>query len=123
MTASGDASLRLVESGTVQPVNLDLIVSSLVLHHVRRLQPVLEGLAGMLDPGGHLAVADLDAEDGSFHGHRHDFDGHDGFDRDDQARSLESAGLGDVVVSDCTQIVREGTAYPVFLATARKPVG
>jgi putative spermidine/putrescine transport system substrate-binding protein len=27
VTASGDASLRLIESGTVQPVNLDLIES------------------------------------------------------------------------------------------------
>lgn len=103
------------------PGRFDLVVSSMVLHHVRDLRPVLAGLVGMLDPGGHLCVADLDREDGSFHGHRHDFDGHDGFDRDELARSLEAAGLTDVVVSDCGHVLREGTAYPVFLATARKP--
>lgn len=103
------------------PGRFDLVVSSMVLHHVGDLRPVLEGLAGMLDPGGHLAVADLDREDGSFHAHRHDFHGHDGFDRDKLAASLEDAGLVDVVVSDCGQILREGTPYPVFLATARKP--
>lgn len=105
------------------PGRFDIVVASLVLHHVRTLKPVLEGLVSMLEPGGHLCIADLDAEDGSFHGHRHDFDGHDGFDRDTLARSLESAGLADVVVSDCTTILREGTPYSVFLATARRPPG
>ena len=112
-----------LEVQSAPPGRFDVIVSSLVLHHVRNLRPVLEGLVELLEPGGHLCIADLDAEDGSFHGHRHDFDGHDGFDRDDLARSLESAGLGDVVVSDCTEVVRAGPANPVFLATARKPAG
>ncbi|GGK73283.1 class I SAM-dependent DNA methyltransferase [Ornithinimicrobium pekingense] len=111
-----------LEHQTAPPGRFDLIVSSLVLHHVRTLRPVLEGLVSMLEPGGHLCVADLDAEDGSFHGHRHDFDGHDGFDRGDLSRSLEAAGLTDVVISDCTTILREGRPYSVFLATARKPV-
>lgn len=104
------------------PGRFDLIVSSLVLHHVRKAQHVVEALTGMLDPGGYLCIADLDAEDGSFHGHDHDLDVHHGFDRDELARSLESAGLSDVVVSDCTQIMRDGRPYQVFLATARKPV-
>ena len=110
-----------LEHQTAPPGRFDVIVSSLVLHHVLTLAPVLEGLTSMLEPGGTLCIADLDAEDGSFHGHRHDFHGHDGFDRDELARSLESAGLTDVVVSDCTTILREGTPYSVFLATARKP--
>jgi SAM-dependent methyltransferase len=110
-----------LEHQSAPPGRFDVIVTSLVLHHVRTLPPVLAGLVELLDPGGYLCIADLDAEDGSFHAHRHDFDGHQGFDREDLARSLESAGLRDVVVSDCTEVVKEGTAYPVFLATARRP--
>ena len=110
-----------LEVQTAPPGRFDLIVSSLVLHHVRRLDLVLEGLAGMLDPGGHLAVADLDAEDGSFHGHDSDLEVRHGFDREELTKALRSAGLTDVVISDCTHVVRDGRPYPVFLATARKP--
>jgi ubiquinone/menaquinone biosynthesis C-methylase UbiE len=96
----------------------DLIVSSMVMHHVRRLPEVLEAFAGMLADGGHLCIADLDREDGSFH--THDFDGHHGFDRGELATSLEQAGLVDVTITDCTRIAREGVMYPVFLAIARE---
>ena len=47
--------------------------------------------------------------------------GHDGFDREELTRRLEAAGLVDVVVSDCGQILREGTPYSVFIATGRTP--
>lgn len=96
----------------------DLIVTSLVLHHVRDLDSVLAGFAQLLVPGGYLAVADLDAEDGSFHDH--DFDGHHGFDRGELTGRLTSAGFADVRMQDCTRIDRDGTGYSVFLATARR---
>jgi predicted TPR repeat methyltransferase len=97
----------------------DLVVASMVLHHVRDLPTVLGGLVGLLAPGGHLAVADLDREDGSFHGHG--FQGHEGFERAELAAGLLRAGLVDVGTADCGSITREGTAYPVFLATGRRP--
>ena len=96
----------------------DLIVSSMVMHHVRRLPEVLAAFARMLADGGHLCLADLDREDGSFH--THDFDGHHGFDRGELATALEQAGLVDVTITDCTRIIREGVMYPVFLAIARE---
>jgi ubiquinone/menaquinone biosynthesis C-methylase UbiE len=98
----------------------DLIVTSLVLHHVHALEQVLVRFAGILEPGGYLCIADLDREDGSFHGH--DFDGHHGFDRTELAEQLADAGLVDVSVRDCTDFVREGVTYSVFLAVARLPV-
>jgi len=98
----------------------DLIVSSMVMHHVRELPVVLAAFAELLVEGGHLCIADLDREDGSFH--THDFDGHHGFDRGELAKALEQAGLVDVAVTDCTHITREGVRYPVFLATAREGV-
>ncbi len=97
----------------------DLVVVALVLHHVHGLDRVLGELAGLLRPGGHLCIADLDREDGTFHGH--DFDVHQGFDRAELAERLTRAGLTDVTVEDCTELVREGVTYSVFLAVARRP--
>lgn len=105
----------------VQPApaeTFDLIVTSLVLHHVRDVEAVLAGFAELLASGGYLCIADLDAEDGSFHDH--DFDGHHGFDRDELIALLVAAGFTDTVVQDCTRIERDGVPYSVFLATARR---
>ena len=107
-----------LEHQPVPPERFDVIVSSMVMHHVRRLPEVLAAFAGMLADGGHLCIADLDREDGSFH--THDFDGHHGFDRGELATALEQAGLVDVTITDCTRITREGVMYPVFLAIARE---
>lgn len=110
-----------LEHQAPMPGRFDVVVASMVLHHVRTLKPVLEGLVSMLEPGGHLCVADLDAEDGSFHEGSHGVEVHHGFDRSSIARDLERAGLEGVVVSDLTRILRDGVPYGVFLATARTP--
>ncbi|MFZ6003237.1 MAG: class I SAM-dependent DNA methyltransferase [Actinomycetota bacterium] len=93
----------------------DLIVTVLTLHHVHDLARVLAGFASLLVPGGHLCIADLEQEDGSFHGA--DFDGHHGFDRTALASDLANAGFTDTTFTDCTQLERDGRTYPVFLAT------
>ncbi|WP_431473111.1 methyltransferase domain-containing protein [Ornithinimicrobium sp. W1665] len=107
-----------VEMQQVPQERFDLIVGSLVLHHVQQLDAALAALADLLTPGGHLCIADLDSEDGSFH--QHDFDGHHGFDRVALAADLEAVGLTDVRVEDCTTIEKDGGTYRVFLATARR---
>lgn len=112
-------SLDLTEQGPPQE-SFDLVVTSLVLHHIQDLGPVLAGFRAMLAPGGQLAVADLDSEDGSFHAHLHDFDGHDGFDRAGLSEQLEQVGFSDVRVSDASTVVKHGTTFPVFLALARR---
>lgn len=96
----------------------DLIVTVLVLHHIRDLTTVLRGFAGLLAPGGHLCIADLEHEDGTFHGA--DFDGHHGFERPALTTDLHRAGFADVRFSDCTELVRDGVAYRVFLATCMR---
>lgn len=110
-----------LENQPLPEERFDLIVSSMVMHHVRQLDVVLRAFAGLLAPGGHLCIADLDKEDGSFHDH--DFDGHHGFDRAELTGSLEEAGFTDVSVGDCGHIVREheDATYGVFLAAARTP--
>lgn len=107
-----------LETQPVPTDRFDLVVTSNVMHHVQDLDTVLSGFAELLAPGGHLCLADLDREDGSFHDH--DFDGHQGFSRDDLAARLESTGLTDVRVGDAGTVLKNGRDYPVFLATARK---
>ncbi|MGD6980147.1 MULTISPECIES: class I SAM-dependent DNA methyltransferase [Citricoccus] len=108
-----------LEAGSTPDERFDLIVASLVLHHVHDIPRVLSGFRTLLEPGGHVAIADLDTEDGSFHAHLHDFDGHPGFDRHQLAQWLVRGGFEDVSVEDFTTIDKDGTSFPVFLATAR----
>lgn len=96
----------------------DLVITSNVMHHVQDLDTVLAGFVELLDRGGHLCLADLDREDGSFHDH--DFGGHHGFSRDELAARLETAGFTDVRTGDAGVIVKDGRDYSVFLAAARK---
>lgn len=97
----------------------DLIVTVLTLHHLPGLEAVLSNFAALLASGGHLAIVDLDHEDGTFHGH--DFDGHHGFDHDSLGAQLGRAGFTGVAFRPCHHVVREGRPYPLFLATATRP--
>ena len=96
----------------------DLIVTVLALHHLPQLEPVLSNFATLLAEGGHLAIVDLDEEDGTFHGDG--FDGHHGFDHDALADDLRKAGFTDVSFQRCHHIVRDGRTYPLFLATGTR---
>ncbi len=46
---------------------VDLIMSAMALHHIADISSLLHILAALLSPGGYMALADLDTEDGSFH--------------------------------------------------------
>lgn len=94
----------------------DLIVTVMALHHIVDLARVLASFAALLAPGGHLCIADLDHEDGSFHGEG--FAGHHGFRRAELADRLAAAGFGEATFQDCHEMVRDGVAYGVFLAVA-----
>ena len=106
------------------PANaFDLVASSMVLHHIPEVAPVLARLRPCLRPGGWIALADLDVEDGSFHA---DMSGvfHKGFDRSTIRRWLTAAGFSHVVVRDAHRIMRtaaDGTTreYGVFLAVGQ----
>jgi predicted TPR repeat methyltransferase len=96
----------------------DLIVTVLVLHHIPTLEPVLDAFAQLLVDGGHLCVADLEAEDGSFHGDG--FEGHHGFERNQLRAQLQRAGFVDVTFTPCGDVMRPHGPFPMFLATARR---
>lgn len=94
----------------------DLVCSLMALHHVPDTAGLLRSLAGLLAPGGVACLADLDAEDGSFHGPGVDV--HRGFERAALGRLLEAAGFARPRFETVFEVRREGRTYPVFLATA-----
>ncbi len=104
--------------------SFDLVCSSMVLHHLRDTPAALQRIVAALRPGGWLALADLETEDGSFHPdpagvHHH------GFAPENIACWLSAAGCTDIALSTAYTIVKPdatGTQhrYPVFLATARR---
>ena len=103
--------------------SFDLIVSSMVLHHLPEVTKVLKHLRPALRPGGWIALADLDTEDGTFHA---DPTGiyHHGFERTTVCRWLEENGFTTTDSREAYRITRPGSdgvprTYPVFLVTAR----
>ena len=99
----------------------DLVASAMTLHHVADVDGLLRKFFALLAPGGRIALADLDAEDGSFHGPDAPGVHHLGFDRAALARQLADAGFADVRFSDAARNEKNGRVYVVFLTAARKP--
>ena len=122
-----DVETRLLDLEAQPPaddVAADLIVSAMTLHHIADLPKLLRAFHQWLRPGGCLALADLDTEDGSFH---QDAAGvhHFGVDRNWLAAQLMELGLRDVRAATVHVIERPDGAgslkrYPVFLVSAHK---
>ncbi|MFH5885917.1 class I SAM-dependent methyltransferase [Halalkalibaculum sp. DA3122] len=103
----------------------DLVYTMMTLHHIPETQLILNQFYELLNPGGYLCVADLDKEDGSFHGH--DVDNvHKGFDREDLARLVEKQGFTDISFKTAYRMEKEineqgeTKTFPVFLMVAQK---
>jgi len=76
----------------------------------------------LLKKDGFLCVADLDKEDGSFHGLG--FDGHNGFERDSLKKLAEEAAFREisfVTAMTMERAVADGSlrSFPIFLMTAK----
>lgn len=113
------------ENGAHATGSYDLIVSSMVTHHVPDTAALFAEWFRLLNPGGQIAFADLDTEDGAFHG---DNTGvfHLGFDRTHLRKLLQEAGFSEIHDSTATSVKKEvegqGTReFPIFLIVARKP--
>jgi len=104
------------------PQHFDLIVTAMTLHHVPDTDHILRVFHDLLKPGGYLCIADLDQEDGSFHGP--EIDVHHGFDQAELGRRTVQAGFADVQFQTVFTITKERETgardYPVFLMTGRR---
>ncbi len=118
----------------MQPIQLDLMVDPLpaehfqliytvmTLHHIADTDRMLRTFYDLLDTPGYLCVADLDAEDGSFH--QEEFHGHQGFDRVELAAQARSIGFTDIGFSTVFHMIKDidgvNKDFPLFLMVTRK---
>ncbi|MDO8958953.1 MAG: methyltransferase domain-containing protein [Rhodocyclaceae bacterium] len=100
----------------------DLIYTLMTFHHISDTEKLLRDMHTLLASPGYLWVADLDAEDGSFHGP--EFAGHKSFDRGELKRKAEDAGFRDIGFTTVFHMqIGDGpqqTEFPIFLMVARK---
>jgi SAM-dependent methyltransferase len=92
----------------------------MTLHHVPDTAALFKEWRTLLLPGGRVCFADLDEEDGSFHG---DNTGvfHKGFGRGHLKGLLAGAGFSDIRDVTAATVKREnGREFPVFLIIARR---
>lgn len=117
--ADGRAEVRDLVAEPLPPACCDVAVSAMAFHHLDDPAAMLTALAACLVPGGWLAIADLETEDGSFHDHpvpQH------GFDPPSFLAMVAQAGFTDLRHERVHAIVRppDPRAYPVFVAWGRK---
>lgn len=95
-----------------------LVCTLLTLHHFLDTPKILKDFFTLLNSPGYLCVADLDKEDGSFHGDG--FTGHNGFNRDALAAAAHQAGFSNVRFKEAFKIIKNQREYSVFLMAAKK---
>jgi SAM-dependent methyltransferase len=121
-------------SAGMTPVQLDLsvdpppaeryqlIYTLMTLHHIPDTDRMLRAFYQLLDAPGHLCVADLDKEDGTFH--EDEFHGHPGFDRDELGAKARHAGFKHIRFTTVFHMRKEAAGavkdFPLFLMIARK---
>ena len=111
---------QLLDEPTAARFNL--ITSAMTLHHIQDIVPLLRSFHARLQPGGYVALADLETEDGTFH---EDPTGvfHSGFSREGLAELLGLAGFSSISVRSVTEIRKGERRFPVLLATATHRFG
>jgi len=105
--------------------DFDLIFSAMTLHHLADIDCILAKLFHCLKPGGIIALADLDEEDGSFHQDNPEGVMHHGLNREKLTGNLKRLGFSSIHVNTVHTIRRKNSQgdekpYPVFLLTALK---
>ncbi|MBC8005677.1 MAG: class I SAM-dependent methyltransferase [Verrucomicrobia bacterium] len=112
-----------LETAPYRDKTFDLIFTQMVMHHVVGVKAMITRFYDLLNEGGCLAIADLYAEDGSFHGSG--FTGHLGFDMEDLSQTLKDAGFKNVSHEPCFVIKKQTENngmkdFPVFIITGVK---
>ena len=112
-----------LESGDALDGSYDLVVSTMTLHHVRDITSLLAQFARVIKPQGHICLADLDSENGEFHGNNEGVF-HNGFDRDQLKTALSDAGFSGLTDRTAAEIIKPAAdgklkSFSVFLIAGR----
>jgi ubiquinone/menaquinone biosynthesis C-methylase UbiE len=99
-----------------------LIYTLMTLHHIPDTDRMLRAFYQLLDAPGHLCVADLDKEDGTFH--EGEFHGHLGFDRGELDAKARQAGFHNIQFTTVFHMIKDvndvSKDFPIFLMVAAK---
>lgn len=119
------------ENVSIQKADMDItplpentyhcIVSSMTLHHIEDVSQFFASAYKSLLPGGILALADLEPEDGSFHSKPDEVNvKHYGFNPEEFSGKMEKVGFRNCSQKRIHTIKKESGEYPVFLAVGKK---
>ncbi|MBF5003138.1 class I SAM-dependent DNA methyltransferase [Diaphorobacter caeni] len=130
LDAKGHANIRTVLGDVAQyskehAGQYSAIVSCMVLHHIPDTEETFRAIAELLQPGGRIALVDLFAEDGTFHGTPEENAEkgvlHHGFEPQALQALASEAGLVDIAFQPIAEVQqRNGRAYPLFLMTGHR---
>jgi len=102
----------------------NVIFTLMTLHHIIDFNKILNIFNSLLKSNGYLCIADLVKEDGSFHINHPDFDGHNGFDKNELSHFLTQNGFSVEYYNICFEIKKEventTKSYPLFLMICKK---
>jgi ubiquinone/menaquinone biosynthesis C-methylase UbiE len=113
-----------LDKGDVLMGSYHLIVSSMTLHHIKNITPLLKQFYSILLPSGQLAIADLDLDDGKFHSNNEGVF-HSGFNRENLRSIFIEEGFQSIQTRQAAEIekpVGDGQTrlFTMFLMTAHK---
>ena len=112
------------ERGDILEGTYNMVVCSMTLHHVKETEPLIELFYELTAPLGYVCIADLDPDDGQFHG-ANDTVFHAGFDRTVLSQTLQKAGFEDICIRTAANVVKpipDGgvRSFGVFLIIGRR---
>jgi ubiquinone/menaquinone biosynthesis C-methylase UbiE len=102
----------------------DIIIVSLTLHHVMDTALAADVFYSLLTPGGTIAVADLDPDNGESHGP--EMTVHHGFVRENLGEIFTKAGFSNIQFDNVTTLTKVSSKtgelkdFPIFLMIAHK---
>ncbi|NJL60142.1 MAG: class I SAM-dependent methyltransferase [Desulfobacteraceae bacterium] len=114
-----------LDKGDILSGSYQLVVSCMTLHHVKEIKPLLAQICGILTPSGILCIADLDPDDGQFHGADATGVFHPGFDGAELRKEFIHAGFDDVRDMTAAEVIKPISTgdlrrFTVFLMSGRK---
>jgi predicted TPR repeat methyltransferase len=109
-----------INSDSLPKESFDIIVSSMTMHHIKDVNRFFAQAFDSLKSGSYLAIADLDAEDGTFHDRGNDGVEHFGFAKDEVEKFFAQNGFELLKYDYTFQIDKNDKEYKIFSAVAKK---